>query len=313
MNKRETMLRLLDGTLPHGYTPAAFFLHFDPEYHRGRPAVDKHLEYFRYTDMDFVKVQYEHKFPVVEGIRRPEDWAKMPVYDRAFFEPPLGVVEGLVQAAKSEALIIVTLYSPFMCAGHATSEALITEHLRQDPAAVKVGLEAVTASLMHFVQGCIELGVDGFYTSTQGGEASRFADGTIFEQYVKPTDLVLMEEINRRCDFNILHICDYHAGYDDLTPFLDYPGHVVNCSQRIGDEDLSMTELARLFDRPFMGGLDRHGVIASGEEASIIKTVERVLGAAPPRFILGADCTVPSDTSWTGIRTAIGVAHGRGT
>ena len=32
--------------------------------------------------------------------------------------------------------------------------------------------------------------------------------------------------------------------------------------------------------------------------------------AAPSRFILGADCTVPSDTSWTGIRTAIGRAHG---
>ena len=310
MNKREAMFRVLDGTLPEGYTPAAFFLHFDPEYHRGKPAVDKHLEYFRYTDMDFVKIQYEHKFPVIEGIKRPEDWAKLPVYDRNFFAVPLEVVKGLVESAKAEALIIVTLYSPFMCAGHASADGLLTEHLRQDPEAVKPALEAATASLLNFVRGCIDLGVDGFYTSTQGGEAHRFADRSIFEDYIKPTDLVLMEEINRRCDFNILHVCDYHDSYDELTPFLDYPGHVVNCSQRIGGVDVSMTELARLFDRPFMGGMDRHGVIAQGNEAEILVETQRVLDAAPSRFILGADCTVPSDTSWTGIRTAIGRAHG---
>ncbi|MCB0074232.1 MAG: hypothetical protein KDE20_22355, partial [Caldilineaceae bacterium] len=115
---------------------------------------------------------------------------------------------------------------------------------------------------------------------------------------------------NRRCDFNILHVCDYHDSYDDLALFLDYPGHVVNCSQRIGGVDVSMAELARLFDRPFMGGMDRHGVIAHGNEAEILVETQRVLDAAPSRFILGADCTVPSDTSWTGIRTAIGRAHG---
>ncbi|MEZ4832223.1 MAG: hypothetical protein R2873_09515 [Caldilineaceae bacterium] len=27
------------------------------------------------------------------------------------------------------------------------------------------------------------------------------------------------------CNFNILHICDYEAGYDDLTTFLDYLSH----------------------------------------------------------------------------------------
>lgn len=310
MNKRDVMMRVLDASQPQPYVPAAFFLHFDPQYHRGQAAVDKHLEYFRYTGMDFVKIQYEHKFPTIDAIQQPEDWAKMPVYGRDFFAAPLGVVEGLVKAAKADALIIMTLYSPFMCAGHATSEKLITAHLTDDPESVKPGMAAVTESLMNFVQGCIELGVDGFYTSTQGGEAHRFADRTIFEQYIKPYDLMLMEEIDRRCDFNILHVCDYHDSYDDLTPFLDYPGHVVNCSQRVGAEDVPAAELARLFGRPFMGGLDRHGVIATGDEPRIRAAVQAVLDAAPDHFILGADCTVPSDTSWDGIRAAIAQAHG---
>ena len=43
--------------MPGTSVPAAFFLHFDQAYHRGRAAVDKHLEFFRATGMDIVKSQ----------------------------------------------------------------------------------------------------------------------------------------------------------------------------------------------------------------------------------------------------------------
>ncbi|HEX7512106.1 MAG TPA: hypothetical protein VF464_01940, partial [Candidatus Methylomirabilis sp.] len=118
MKKRDAVLSLLEPGRKPEYTPAAFFLHFDPAYHRGQAAVDKHLEYFRYTGMDLVKIQYEHTFPHLPEIRRPEDWARMPCYGLDFYEAPLRLVEGLVKEAKSEALVIQTLYSPFMCAGH---------------------------------------------------------------------------------------------------------------------------------------------------------------------------------------------------
>lgn len=308
MNKRDAVLQILDDSRSQAYIPAGFFIHFDRQYHRGQAAVEKHLEYFRYTAMDFVKIQYEHSFPRLPDIQQPADWAKIPLYKEDFFEEPLHVVDGLVKAAKAEALILVTLYSPFMCAGQSSGK-LITEHLREDPEKVKPGLEIVTESLLQFVRGCIARGVDGFYTSTQGGEADRFEDKTIFEQYIKPFDLTLMEEINRECPFNILHVCDYHSGYDDLTPFLDYPGHVVNCSQQLGEDTLAGADIARLFGRPFMGGLDRHGVITSGDKAAIEQNVKQVLQAAPERFILGADCTLPGNIDWDSIRLANSTAH----
>ncbi len=51
------MLRLAAGPTEPGYVPAAFFLHLDGQHHRGQPAVDLHLEYFRATEMDFIKIQ----------------------------------------------------------------------------------------------------------------------------------------------------------------------------------------------------------------------------------------------------------------
>ena len=32
---------------------------------KGKPAIDKHMEYYRYTGMDFVKIQYESVFPPI--------------------------------------------------------------------------------------------------------------------------------------------------------------------------------------------------------------------------------------------------------
>ena len=309
MNKRQAILSLLDGTQPPTYIPAAFFLHFPPAFHVGQAAVDKHVEYFRYTGMDLVKIQYERTFPKLPDIQKPEDWVKMPRLGVEYFEGQLMAVEGLVRALKSEAVVIVTLYSPFMCAGQVTGTDRLVEHLQRDPEAVKKGMEAVTESLLTFVRACIKLGVDGFYASTQGGEAGRFDDPGIFDLAIKPYDLTIMNEINAACPFNILHVCDYALAYDDFSRFLGYPGHVVNCPLHLGGETLSMQAAAELFQRPYMGGLERLGILATGTPEQVRQATEAVLRAAPRQFLLGADCTVPSDTSWDNLRAAIETAH----
>ncbi len=311
MNKRDAVLNLLDPGCQPEYIPAAFFLHFDPIYHRGQAAVDKHIEYFRHTGMDFVKIQYEHSFPHIPDIQRPKDWAKMPFYELDFYEEPLRVVEGLVKAAKPEALVVLTLYSPFMLAGQAIGAETVNEHIKQDPDAVTRGMQIITDSLMGFVKECVRLGLDGFYTSTQGGEVGRFEDPALFNHCVRPYDLALMEEINRSCIFNILHICDYHLPYHDLAPFVDYPGHIVNTSLETTQGEISAKEVSQMFNRPFMGGLNRKGALANGSPEEIRQAVEETIRDAPERFLLGADCTVPANTPWENLRLAIAHAHTR--
>src|ERR1043165_5878038 len=234
MNKRDTMLSLIQDEASPEYIPAAFFLHFDNAYYQGQAAIDKHLEFFRATGMDFVKIQYEQGFPTSVPIRMPEDWAHAPHCSKDFFEESIHVVDGLVKTAKSEALVIMTLYSPFMWAAHLGD---IAYHLQENPEAAKKGLEIMTENVLTLVRGCKRVGVDGFYASSKGGEAFLFQDPNIFEKYVKPTDLAVWDELSS-CSFNILHICDFEGAYNDLSPFLDYPGHVVNSSLKIGDQTL---------------------------------------------------------------------------
>lgn len=308
MNKRDTILNLINSKTPPEYVPAAFFMHFDYAYHQGQPAIDKHLEFFRYTGMDFVKIQYEQTLPPSPPIHKPEDWAHAALYPEAFFEASIRVAEELVKAAKAEALVIMTLYSPFMWAGQLASDTILAEHLMENPEAVTEGLEIMTENVLTLVRCCKRVGVDGFYVSSEGGEAFRFTGTHIFQKYIKPTDLAVWAEI-QTCPFNILHICDYNGGYDDLTPFLDYPGQVVNCSLKMGERTLSLKEVSQLFGRPFMGGLDRTGIIATGGLEAIRQAAAGVLAEAPDRFILAADCTVPSNTPWDHLKTAIDTAH----
>jgi uroporphyrinogen decarboxylase len=308
MNKRDTVLGLAHGHTPPAYVPAAFFLHFDPAFHRGQAAIDQHLAFFRATGMDFVKIQYEQTLPPAAPIRTPADWAHAPRYDQAFYQDSIQVVAGLAKAAKPEALVIMTLYSPFMLAARLAGAETLAEQLREDPQAVRAGLEIMTENVLTLVQGCKQAGVDGFYVSSQGGEAFRFPGTDIFRSAIMPTDLAVWDAIED-CAFNILHVCDYAGGYDDISPFFTYPGHVVNCSLTLGTRTLRPSEAGQMFGRPFMGGLERKGVIANGSVDEIRQAVGGVLAEAPERFILAADCTVPSDTPWEHLHAAIDTAH----
>lgn len=314
MNKRELVLSLLDKNKEQNYIPAGFFIHFDEECHHGQAAIDKHMEYYRYTGMDFLKIQFENVFPPMPDIKKPGDWEALPFLKKDFYENQLNIVEGLVKEGKSDALVIVTLYSPFMMTQFITqSLTLMMDHMKENPEKVKKGMEIITDSLMIFVKECIRLGVDGFYASTEGYESFRSPGLDIFSQCIRPFDLALMEEADKSCIFNILHICDIIGEYDDLAPFLDYPGHVINFSHKLGSKEISGREISKIFDRPFMGGMERTGVISSGTSDEIRKEVQEILAQKPDKFILGADCTLPGEvdqqTLWENIRTAISAAH----
>ncbi len=310
MNKRDLLFGLLDPNCKPATVPAAFFLHFDPAYHAGQAAVDKHLEYFHYTGMDMVKIQFELPWPALPQIREPKDWSKLPFLGLDFYEPMLGVVEGLVEAAKKDAVVILTLYSPFMLCNDMVGQPTVSRHIAEAPEAFKAGISRMTDSLLQFVRAAIKLGVDGFYTSTQGGEKGRLPDPASFDACVRPYDLALMNAINQDCPFNILHICDYWMPYADVSRYVDYPGQVVSSPLELADgRHMTAVEATKLLGRPFMGGLERKGTILSGTHEQIRHEVQSFLKDAPERVILGADCTIPATVPWDNLRVAIQTAH----
>jgi uroporphyrinogen decarboxylase len=307
-SKRDRMLDVLNTSAKPGYIPAGFFMHFGV---KGDAAVKAHLDHFRGTGMDFVKIQFdEQTFPANDQVKTPKDWARLPIQPEKWFEPTLYLLKRLIQEAKSEALIIQTLYSPYQLAKQAVPAKLLVEHVKQDADSVCRGMENITLSLVHFVQAAARLGVDGFYTCTQGGETNYIADRGLFNRAVKNYDMMLYKETAQLVPYNIMHVCDYEGSYQDFTArFQDYPGQVVNVPLSADGKPLSLRRAAEIFKRPVMGGLDRLGIISTGTPEQAKKAALEVLKDAPPNFILGADCTVSAKTPRENLRAIIQAAH----
>jgi len=308
-SRRDRMMDVLNMSSTPGYIPAGFFLHFGK---RGDAAVKAHLDYFHATGMDFVKIQFdEQTLPAEEQVKTPQDWARIPVRPEQWWEPSLYLLKNLVKEAKSEALIIQTLYSPYQMAKQAVPVKLLVEHVQQDAESVSRGMENITLSLMHFVQAAARAGVDGFYTCSQGGETNHIADRALFNRTVKAFDLMLYKEVAQLTPYNIMHICDYDGAYGSgfEARFQDYPGQVVNVPLAAGGQPLTLRHAAGVFRRPVMGGLDRHGILSTGSPEQVKRAALDVLKDAPPNVILAADCTVNADIPIANLQTAIRTAH----
>lgn len=301
-------MQVLDMASNVSYIPAGFFMHFNLE---GDAAVKAHLDYYRATGMDFVKIQFD-KLGLARNqeIKTAKDWAKMPVLKEEWFEPIVYVSRKLAKEAKSEALIIQTLYSPYQMAKQAVPWELLVKHAYEDPESVKRGMENLTLSMMNFVRASVKSGVDGFYMCSQGGETNRIADETLFDRVIKSNDMLLYKAVREQAEFNIMHVCDYDGSYENFASrFSDYPGEVVNVPLSADNKPLSLTQAANVFKRPVMGGLDRHGIINTGSPEDIRKATIDVLKNAPNNVVLGADCTVDPKTPMVNLQTAIKTAH----
>ena len=304
-NKRELILSVLDQSKPNQYVPAAFFLHF--EHKLGAKAVQDHINFFRATNMDIVKVQYEVVVPRLE-IKTPDDWKKVPVYGEAFFEPQLAVIEDLARELKGEALVLPTVYSPVSLLHQTVGDGFV-ELVKKDPEAVRPALENITLSIENYLRAARRRGADGFYVSSQGGDTKTFGTTPIFKNVFRPYDKRVSEVANEIAPFNILHICDYGSSYVSIDDYADYPASIINPPIHLENGSVDLKHVQKVFKRPVFGGLDRLGVLATGTLEEAKKEVDKVMENAPANFILGADCTVPSNTDYDRLRAIIDYVH----
>ena len=308
-NKREIMQQFLNGTLDKSYVPSAFFMHFGKDAKIGEHAINAHLRYFLSTGMDFVKIQVEQGYGRIK-IEKAEDWDKIRPLPNDFFAPTLNVVKGIYDIAGTDAMVLPTVYSPFQMLIQTVGAKTVVAYADKEPERIKQALEYFTDALIGYVKACKQIGVDGFYTPTQGGEQKFYEVPGFFDTFVKPYDLKVMKECNTDTKLNILHICDYEGSYDDLTRFTSYPGQIVNAPIDVNGKPFSLKDCERLFKRPVMGGLYRKGTILEGSKEQVAKEVKTLKhDLAGKRFILGADCTVLPKTPMDNIRTAIQTSH----
>lgn len=253
--------------------PAGFWTHFPPAASTGRAMADAHIDFYRRSGVDFVKVMNDNPYRLVglDRIDRPSDWRRLrpEPRDSSGRLAYLDGVKAILDAVGHEALVIVTVFNPFATANDNRSGSLdfsdltfggISAHLKEDP-------EATAA------------------------ERGRFS-AEEFERHIARTDRVVLDAARAAgATFNLLHVC----GADQrLEAYARYPVDVVNWAPQMSNP--SLVEGRRLLGKTVLGGLDQSGPLSTASRPAIEREVREAVAASGARgFMLGAGCAVTGE------------------
>jgi len=313
MTKKERILAAMQGRHVD-CIPAGFYLHFPEKSFFGKEAVEAHLNFYKQTDTDFLKVMNENLYRTVSPLTGADDWKHVrPLTGKEpWIRNQVDIIKELADRVGDEVFILATIHGVFASAFHATGlpdsafarRNPVCEHLCQKPELVGRALGIIAEGLSCFAQACLDAGADGIYYAALGAESYRF-DRKTFESYIKPHDLTVLHSfVSSMC--TVLHMCKDRLHID---LYQDYPGEIVNWA--IHEQNIGLSEGRELFRRTILGGFDdRSGILVDGSPADIKSEARRIIETAGTRsFILGADCTLPTTISYEKIRMAVEAAH----
>lgn len=305
MNKIERIRSVLSGAAPDR-TPVAFWTHFPQDARTGKAMANAHVEFYRRSQGDILKVMNDNPYQLVgvSRIDQPSDWRRLRPEPR--HSPGrrqyLDGLQRILDEVGHEVPVIVTVFNPFATANDNRAGVLdfsdasftgISHDLRADPESTLAGLRVIAESLGEFSRACIDAGAMGVFFSANGGERDRFRDEE-FEKWVMATDRMVLDaarDAGAQC--NVLHVC---GARQRLSAYRDYPAQIVNWAHELDNPSLQAG--ARMLGRAILGGLDAQGPLTRGSRKEIETEVRQVLASAPaPAFVLGAGCAVHGDVS----------------
>ena len=311
MNKRTRVLNALDGKATDR-VPASFWHHFSGEDAIGDKCVQAHINYYKETDVDFIKIMsdgFDWEPPV--KVQTIWDWNQYKPLGRHswFIEGQLERAKRINEALKGECCTFYNVFAPFSLVRHAVSDVLVMTHLRENKSAVLSAVEAIAEDAALLARLLVtEGGCTGIYLPLQGGERDRFTYDE-YRKMIMPSDLMVLNAANEVSDYNIAHLCGWAGDRNSLDIWRDYPAKAFNWS--ISTDELSLVDGKMFFGgKTIMGGFDNRkcGVLFSGSEDEIKCAVKEIIGKYNDKFgsctglILGADCTVSADIDLSHIR-----------
>lgn len=310
MKKRERVLAAIEGR-EVDCVPVGFSLHFPKGNERGQVGADVHLKFFRETDTDIVKIMNENLVPDVGEIRRPEDWDRIPVYSMKddFMQNQLDLVKRILDQADPDAFMLGTLHG--ICAsaihpiearyGYEAVRELFCTHYREKKQPMVDAFKRISDGMCQLAAAYKELGVDGIYYAALGGERHYFSDEE-FAELIAPLDRMILKASKDAGGKNFLHMCK-----DDLNMerYRSYGGLVDVVNWGVYETGFSLEEGRSMFPgTAVMGGLaNRSGVMVEGTIEELKAEVKRIIrDFGKTSFILGADCTLPTEIPYERIR-----------
>jgi uroporphyrinogen-III decarboxylase len=300
MDKKTRVLNALNKQ-PVDKVPVGFWFHFSGEEAVGEGCMDAHVQYYRDSGTDFIKIMCDgyFDFPITVDIKQPSDWRKLQPLgkDHPYIREQVERAKGINKRLNGECCTFYNVFAPFSCIRFGTSDELVMKHLQEDPESVMYALDVIAKDQAMLAELVMTEGqCTGIYYCLQGGEVDRFT----YDQYrgwVTPSDRAVLDHANQVSNNNMLHFCGWAGVKNRLECWQDYPAKA--CNWAIYVEGLGLKEGQEFFGgKSVIGGFDNRkvGVLYSGEKAEVEQFAANLIEQTNiPGLIIGADCSVPGD------------------
>ena len=319
MNKKERVIAAIKGEPACG-VPSGFSLHFPAELTRGDAAVKAHLDFFRATDTDILKIMNENLVPCYGEIACAADYARLiPTISMRtpWMADQIDLTRRILDASDGDAFTLGTLHGTLASClhpieklgiGYEPARDLQLGLLRENERKALDGMRRIVDGMCELARAYIEAGVDGVYYAALGGERRWLTDEE-FARWIEPFDKQILSAIREAGGYAFLHICKDGL---NMNRYADYGAYADVVNWGVYEAPLSIEDGRALFPgKTVFGGLpNRSGVLVNGTDEEIHVAVTELLRKyGPDGFILGADCTLATEQDLGKVRIAVETAR----
>ena len=289
--------------------PVALWRHFPVDDQAPEALAEATLNWQKIYDWDLIKVTPPSSFCLkdwgvedawtgaTEGTRsytrrvifKTEDWARLPVLD---LESPhlaaqLTCLALIRKETPASTPVLQTIFSPLAQAKNLVGGEELLNHIRQDPEAVKRGLEIIAESTRRFLKAAVrQTGIDGIFYAVQHAQSGLLSEAEFFE-FGRSYDVPLLEAA-KPLWLNLLHLHGTNVYFDAVA---DYPVQVINWHDR--DTPPSLAQGLERFQGALCGGLSRETIVYANAAAVQAEAADALEQTGRRRLLLGTGCVVP--------------------
>ena len=313
MSKKQLVFDAFDNKVTER-VPVGFWFHFAPDnLFDNRPEIiqrniDGHQKYYDEFHPDFVKLMSDGYFhypnPTLEKIETAADLKKAQsgLVDE-WIDAQAALVKELTSRFGDDVATFYNIFAPATYLSFALLDSgdklTLAKLIKENPEELAYALNVIKKDLSKLVVKLItESKASGIYLSTKNIQDSAVTKEE-YHKYITPSEQGVLNAANAVSDYNILHICGYEGARNDLSVYKDYDVKVINWAVVV--EQVPLKKGKELFGgRAVIGGFanTKEGLLYKGSKEEIESYTRNLLDeAGTTGVIIGADCTIPEDTS----------------